>query len=76
MSLCEHCLAFSGIYNANRRCCQVRMIALMPPFRRAQAYEAVRQKRGDDAEVKLRELVGKEYLRWKAYRAAFFGPRV
>jgi len=74
MTLCEHCLTYAGVYNSTRRCCQVRLIALMPLHRQAQAFAAVREKRGDAARDRLHELVKEEHARWKEYRASLFLP--
>jgi hypothetical protein len=67
---CEHCLTFSGIHNANKRCCQVRLVAQMPPKQQAASFARVRAKSGDDVETLFRNLVKVEYQRWKEHRAS------
>jgi hypothetical protein len=60
---CEHCLAFSGRVNANRRCCQIREIAGMPKGQRQAHYEKVRTTQGEEALRTLIQEVTTEYHR-------------
>lgn len=66
---CQHCLAWSGIYDKANRCCLVRAIALSPKAARLARYKTVRAQHGPAAEQQLRDEVTAEYQRWQAHRA-------
>lgn len=54
---CEYCARDSGIYDHNRRCCQNRQIANMPPDRRQRYYDQVNREQGREAANRLIEEV-------------------
>jgi hypothetical protein len=70
MKRCEWCETFAALYNSNRRCCQVRLIGLMPPKRRAQAIDKIAREKGRDVADVADRLAREELDRWRAYRAA------
>ncbi|WP_186083702.1 hypothetical protein [Burkholderia gladioli] len=70
LTLCEHCLTFSGIYRKQNWCCRVRQIANMPKAMRDRAYADHRAVHGEAAARTLRDDVQAEYRRWKAYKEA------
>lgn len=63
LPLCELCIEMGGRFNANRLCCQIRMIARMPKHARQIQYARARREGGRDEEVKLRDLVAAEWKR-------------
>ncbi|MDF0506574.1 hypothetical protein POK33_38130 [Burkholderia cenocepacia] len=66
---CEHCQVFSGRYNMNRRCCQVRLIASMPKAHRLAAFAKVRAESGGEVADRLRADVLSEYHRHIAHKS-------
>jgi hypothetical protein len=70
MNRCEWCETFDGRYNTrDRKCCQVRMIALAPAKRRRQMLDAIAGKRGQKTADYAEHLATLELDRWRAYRA-------
>jgi hypothetical protein len=75
MKRCEWCESFDGRYNTrDRKCCQVRMMALAPPKRRRQMLDAIASKSGQRVAEYAEHLALVELDRWKAYRAAAAQP--
>lgn len=68
MSLCELCQNPGGRYNANRECCQIRLLSTMPQQHRQQVYDKVRLKEGVTAARLLMAKVKTEYERVRAAR--------
>lgn len=70
MSLCELCQKPGGRYNANRECCQIRLLSTMPQQHRQQVYDKVRLQEGIDAAKALMAKVKAEYERVRGPRLA------
>jgi hypothetical protein len=74
MTRCDECERFTGRYNSTRRCCQVRLIALMPPKRRTAALDKIAREKGQKVADYAEHLAREELARWKAYRAGIVPP--
>jgi hypothetical protein len=68
--LCDWCLALSPRFQAQRECCQIRLLATMPRHAREAGYQRTREVSGKAAEEAQRQLVKAEWQRQKAPRTA------
>jgi hypothetical protein len=75
MKQCDWCETFAGLYNTReRKCCQVRMIALAPPKQRRAMLDAIAGKSGQRTADYAEHLAALELDRWRSYRAAAKTP--
>jgi hypothetical protein len=74
MTRCDECERFTGRYNSTRRCCQVRLIALMPPRRRSEALAKIGREKGQKVADYAEHLARLELERWREYRAKASQP--
>ncbi|MFM0608711.1 hypothetical protein PQR05_29695 [Paraburkholderia sediminicola] len=76
MSLCEHCLTYSGVYVKHNRCCYIRSLEMMPEARRLAEYRRVQAEEGTKAAHTLRRLVIAEHERKAAHKTGFLRPKI
>lgn len=66
----------TGRFDANRDCCQLRLLAGAPGHSRREVYERVRKDEGVVAVAELKRKVGAEYQRQQNYKAAIVRERL
>lgn len=67
LTLCNHCLTFSGVHVKGNRCCRARLLANMPRERVTAEFDRVRATSGEAAATELREDALAEYTRRRAF---------
>lgn len=65
ISHCPLCLTWSGRYNMNLECCQIRYLTQIPKNQRAMKYESVKKEQGKEAANRLITMVNQEMARMK-----------
>lgn len=74
---CPLCLEFSGRYNMNLQCCQIRFLSYQPKGHREAHYDQVRKQQGQSALNQLQAIVQQEQVRrrkWQVARASVEAP--
>jgi hypothetical protein len=74
--ICEFCAVLSGRFDANRACCQIRLLTGAPEHTRREVYARVKKDDGAAALAELKNQVNAEYRRQQDYKAAIVRARV